>query len=183
MPTIKVDHLAFSFPTNHAASAYDRWEHYLKVLQPRNLKGVDIVAARVTTKPPVAWLLEVKDFRFLRAEPGEKNLGNLPQTVVAKAADTLTGLAHAATGAAIPEERQQAQRLSIAGERRVVLHLEPHPAPPPFVRVPNAANVAQKIRQLLREAGHGITGQPLVLNRANTARARMPWTVSVLGIE
>ena len=96
MATLRVDTFAFHFEPNHAASKYDAWDYYRRVLQPQanQPKAVDVVAAKRTgLRPPCCWLIEAKDFRTVTGTPGSKNdASGLPQLVADKAIDTWAGL-------------------------------------------------------------------------------------------
>jgi hypothetical protein len=137
---------------------------------------MDAVAVQRTTDPPDCWLIEAKDFRFVRGIPNEKNGALLPDTVASKARDTLEGLKDAALNAEVEHERALAQLARKAARVRVVLHLEPYTGAPSklFPVNPNPANIQQKLKQLTRD----LDPNPLVLSISTTAKANVPWTVS-----
>ncbi len=176
MPALLVDNLRFEFQSTHVAEKYDEWDHYKSVWNAAGgRKAVDVVAFRLQSLPPVAWLVEAKDYRTISQPPEPSNLRGLAETVASKVRDTLAGLGDAAANATIAQERDHAQRAIAAGRVRVVLHLEPHAGhhsklfPDRF-----QAGVLQKLKQLLR----GVDPTPLVLDLASTRRAGVPWTVS-----
>jgi len=173
MPIVDVDSLRFSFRPRIVAEKYDDWNYYQKVLRvERNLKAVDVVAVRVLTE---AWLIEAKDFRMITQPPAPANLAGLAQTVNAKVRDSLTGLGLAAGSADRDSERRHAQWAVAAGERRVVLHLEPHSGPHSRLFPQRfAASVLQSLKQLVKD----VDSRPKVLCIANTAQANVPWNVT-----
>lgn len=162
--------LAFHFSANMGALAYDQSAHY-QSLQPRPM-GVDIVASRLTAQPEAVWLVEVKDFRTLAGVPKAESAEDLAPSVKGKVEDTLKALA------SWPEsdsDYPHANRAKQAFTRRVVLHLEPHAGTSKlFSVVPSAANVRQRLVQLLKD----VDSNPLVLNMANTKKAEVPWSVT-----
>lgn len=181
MTPVPVDNLLFTFPPAIAVLPvpYDQWQHYTTVINapPGGVKAVDVIA--VESAPPLApttnWLIEAKDFRVITQPPKPSNLGRLPQTVLSKVNDTLTGLAGAAMNAADPAERTQATLAIGAAGTRVVLHLEPHVGPHTALFPANfVASVFQTLKVLLA----AIDPNPLVLNIANTPSAGTPWTVA-----
>ncbi len=174
MATLAVDELLFHLQPNISASKYDEWIHYRTVLQPRSKKAVDVAAARSTTHPPCCWLIEVKDFRQLRGEPGEKNQ-DLPATVTQKALDTLDGLQDAASAATDAHEQSHAALMLRAATAQVVLHLEAANTPSRLFQVPNPANILQKMRQILKQEPR-LHKEPIVTCMANNRG--LPWTVT-----
>lgn len=178
MATLRVDTLRFHFHPNTAASKFDEWNHYRSRLQPspRDAKAVDIVAAAITRlQPPYCWLIEVKDFRVRRGAPGAKNCAALPEEVIRKALDTISGLKDAASGATTTSEKDFAQLAVRANQARIVLHMETaHGKNRLFPEVPTPANVLQKLRQLAKN----VDPNPLVLSKRTTARAKVPWKVT-----
>lgn len=179
MPTIQEGSLSFSFPSNFAAIGYDRSHHYRDVRQKLDESAVDIVAFRHRNRPPDLWLIEVKDFRDLRGEPGAKNdRERLSEKTVRKAADTLVGLRDAAVNAKRPNEREFAATAVKRTRNRVVLHFEPFKgAKKLFSEQPSQLNILQKMIQLLRSHPE-LDPKPLVVSMANTKQARVPWTVA-----
>jgi len=180
MPALQVDSLSFAFKANVRAEIYDVWNHYTSVWNapPASQKAVDVVAVEGVSPESTTWLIEAKDFRVLTNPPKPSNLGGLHQSVAAKAAHTLAGLADASANAASLSEKSHATDALAAATRRVVLHLEPYGGadsnlsklfPTRF-----AADVLQKLRPLVKE----IDPNPLVLNIANTPAVGVPWIVS-----
>lgn len=187
MPTIQEGSLRFSFPSNFATTGYDRSHHYRDVRQKLDESAVDIVAFRHRNRPPDLWLLEVKDFRDLRGEPGAKNdRAKLPDNTVRKAADTLIGLRDAAVNAARPREREFAAKAIKRTRNRVALHLEPFKGRSKlFPEQPSPSHVFQKMKQLLQTHPE-LDPNPLVLSMRTIERARkyerIPWSVSVADV-
>ncbi len=175
MPAVQVDSLQFNFAPTIQAQRYDMWRHYTTVWNAGGgQKAMDVVAVEIAAAPITTWLIEAKDFRIITSPPRPSNIGGLAQTVADKAAHTLAGLSHAAANATVASERTHAIRALSANNKRVVLHLEPHAGRHSALfpgRFP--ASVLQKLKQLVR----AIDPNPLVLSIANTAVARVPWTV------
>lgn len=179
MATLVVDNLAFSFHGNHLATKYDDWLHYRRFGPAAGMKAVDAVAIRQTTIPPYCWLVEAKDFRAIRGEPGDKNLIALPAMVASKALDSWTGLeAAACSDKAEASEREFAQLARRARRVRVVLHMEPYVGTTTtlFPLNPSPASIQQKLKQLVGK----LDSNPLVLTIETTAKAGVPWTVTGL---
>ena len=176
MPTLQVDTLTFVFDSSVSAGVYDLWQHYAIVWRARsaNQKAVDVVAVDGTPPQSIAWLIEAKDFRVITRPPKPSNVAGLAQLVADKVNDTIAGLAHAQSNAAVPVERQLATDALASSATRIVLHLEPHTGrhtalfPAGF-----AASVLQKLRMLVS----AIDPNPLVLNISHTPKAGVPWTV------
>jgi hypothetical protein len=136
---------------------------------------VDVVAVEGAAPLTTSWLIEAKDFRIITNPPRPSNIGRLPQTVAAKASDTLAGLQHAAVNAVNPSERQHAIEATSAATVRIVLHLEPHVGShTALFPLRFAASVYQTLRVLVRN----LDPNPLVLNIANTPAAGVPWVVT-----
>ena len=175
MATLRVDSLHFHFWPSIAATKYDESDYYLRVLQQRGRKAVDVVAIEVGADPDPVWLIEAKDFRNIRGEPKKSNTTGLANSVFQKVNDTREGLRDAASNATDPTERQHAQRAITPTHTKIVLHLEPHQGPASKLFPRNlAAGVLQKLKQLVKH----IDPEPKVLNIANTRKAAVPWTVS-----
>jgi hypothetical protein len=161
-----------------ACSRYDDWQHYRDVLQPTDKKAVDVVAARFMNRPPECWLIEVKDFRQIRGSPGQKNeASELPATVADKVFDTIAGLTDAAANAEDADEKAHASRARRASRTVVVLHLEVASPSKLFPRVPNPANIHQKLRAILSSRAVGnLDPDPVVASMARPSG--LPWRVS-----
>ncbi len=140
---------------------------------PEGHKVVDIVATDVRR----CWLIEAKDYRVITQPPKRANLATLPTTMDRKVRQTLLGMAAYVASGTDPTLVAHAKTALSKAKRKVVLHLEPHPANGPHSalfprRFP--ALVLQKLKQLVK----GIDAKPLVLDIASTPDARVPWTVT-----
>lgn len=177
MPTLQVDTLLFNFAPTIVAENYDHWQHYMNVWNAagRNQKAMDVVCVENPAAPTTTWLIEAKDFRIITNPPRPTHIATLPETVAAKAGDTLAGLADAAANAAVVSEKNHAAIALAAPTKRVVLHLEPHVGPHTAL-FPRGfpASVLQKLRQLVKTTDPN----PLVLDIANTPAAGVPWNVA-----
>lgn len=177
MPTLQVDSLLFTFLPTVAAECYDKWQHYNNVWNTggKNQKAMDVVAVENPAAPTTTWLIEAKDFRVVTHPPKPSHIAGLAQTVATKTEHTLRGLGDAAIRATLASEKKHAISAIAAPAKRVVLHLEPHVGPRTAL-FPRRfeANVLQKLRQLVKTTDPN----PLVLNKSNTARAGVPWTVA-----
>lgn len=174
MPPLIVDNLAFDFPATVAAQKYDTWTHWATQ---SGKKKVDVVALEPASAPNTTWLIEAKDFRVITSPPKSTNIGTLHETVAQKMHDSLLGLAHAAAHAHVATEKAHAVVAIATPRRRVVLHLEPHPATGTQTAL-FPANFTVSVYQALKILVAGIDPNPLVLNIANTPRAGVPWSVS-----
>lgn len=168
MKRYNVDGLNFDFADNWQVSQYDAWSFYRNqvVRMWSGIKALDLLAVAPNN---IAWLIEVKDYRQQqRTKPSE--LGN---EVAHKVFDTLAALIPAKNCANDASEKQIARAITQARQLRVVLHLE-QPAKHSKLRpcAINAADVKQKIRQLLKP----VDAHPLVVNKANLGE--LGWSVS-----
>ncbi len=178
MHIIPVENLSFAFEAGLSADKYDEWTHYSHVWNkpPASQKAVDVIAVQTAAVPKIAWMIEAKDCRVVdpKFPPRPSNLAGLPITMAEKAAHTLAGLADAAVRGTVPSEKELAQKVMASGSKRIVLHLEPHTGPHSALFPAGfAAGVLQKLRQLVKS----VDANPLVLNRANTPAAGVPWVV------
>lgn len=178
MTSLRVENLVFSFPGTVAAEKYDDWQHVDRDWPDRaGRKKVDLVVVQPASAPLTTWMIEAKDFRVITSPPKESNLAGLPATMANKVEDTLRGLAATAAQGQVATEKTHATFAMQAAQRRIVLHLEPHPPggthsalfPQKFT-----ADVLQKLKQLVAD----IDPKPLVLSIARTPEAKVPWTVS-----
>ncbi len=119
MTTLTEGRLTFTFDDDCDVGKYDDWSYYRQYFQSAagSSKAVDFVCV----SKRVAWLIEVKDYRF---HPRTK-LIELSDEIAAKVRDTLAGLATAATNAHDVHEKKIAQRALCSRRRwRIALHLE-----------------------------------------------------------
>ncbi|MDQ2771806.1 MAG: hypothetical protein M3Y54_15055 [Bacteroidota bacterium] len=147
MPTVTEKGIRLDFPAGWAVVKYDGDTHspnasfYRQRIESKvqNVRGVDVVSQ--TPGPEERLLLiEIKDYR-VSAQPAERNVSALRQTVVQKALNTLSGL-YAAARTRDPELQAVAAGLFQPGLRiEVVLFLERPPLPVAPV------SVAQKLRR------------------------------------
>jgi hypothetical protein len=178
MTSLRVEKLVFDFPGTVAAEKYDDWQHVNRDWPDRaGRKKVDLVVVQPASAPLTTWMIEAKDFRIITDPPKRSNLEDLPATMAKKVEDTLLGLAATAAQGQVATEKAHAAAAVQAAQRRIVLHLEPHPPggthsalfPQKFI-----ADVLQKLKQLVAH----IDPKPQVLSIARTPDANVPWTVS-----
>lgn len=173
MSALQVDNLCFTFSPHVVAEAYDAW-HYYAMISAQGRKAVDVVAVENPAAPTTAWLIEAKDFRP-KYPPLPSRIGSLAETVALKMEHTLRGLEDAAGNATVVSEKHHAGLAVAALTKRVVLHLEPHVGPySALFPAGFPASVLQKLRQLVKT----IDANPLVLNKADTPAAGVPWSVA-----
>ena len=118
MKTIEEGALAFDFPDNVSVLKYDDTDIYRNHVQKvsPSRRGVDILC--LTTEKTL-WLIEVKDYRL---DAMEQDRSTLPDVIVDKVLDTLSGLWCAES--MICRERIIAAEMRRAEGLRVVAHVE-----------------------------------------------------------
>lgn len=147
MPTVTEKSIRLDFPADWAVVKYDgdtqttNASFYRQRIESKvqYVRGVDVVSQ--TPGPDERLLLiEIKDYR-ISAQPAERSMGALRQTVIQKALNTLSGL-YAAARTLDPELHAVAAGLFRPGLHiEVVLFLER----PPLPEAPTT--VAQKLRR------------------------------------
>lgn len=169
MPRLEEGRLTFDFPNDGSDTArYDAWSFYRNQFQRvcGGAKAVDFVFVEAAR----TWLIEVKDYR----QGTRTKAADLADEVAAKVRDTLAGLAACRCNANDADERGISDRALGRAYLAVVLHLE-QPAVPSklFPRVADPANLAQKLKQLLKP----VDPRPRVVDR-HSLHASMRWTVT-----
>jgi hypothetical protein len=166
--TLIEDRLTFNFPVGSIASKYDEWSHYRNQVQPLcgASKAVDIVFA----DHPIAWLIEIKDYR----QHKRTKAIDLGDEVAQKVRDTIVGLVSTRLVGNNDDERDCARQLLLATRIRVVCHLE-QPARQSRLR-PRAIEpdkLVLKLRTLLK----AIDPHPSVVDSTSLSNS-MRWTVT-----
>ncbi|MFM9103649.1 MAG: hypothetical protein ACKOPS_20875 [Cyanobium sp.] len=176
MTSIPVEQLTFTFDPSVDPFQYEvaggciaGWPHGSKV--------VDVVAHDLSLPASLTWLIEAKDFRLITNPPKPTNLAGLAATVEAKVRDSLAALPVVAAQSANAAAQAHALVATATPARRVVLHLEPHPAAGLHAALTPASWIANVLLQL-RINLVDIDPNPLVLDIARTPAAKVPWTVS-----
>lgn len=169
MTTLTEGRLTFTFDTGCDVGKYDDWSFYRQNFQSAagGSKAVDFVCVSKS----VAWLIEVKDYRF---HPRAK-LIDLSDEIAAKVRDTLAGLATAATNADDPNEKEIAQ-LALSSRRRwrVALHLEqPAQNSRLWQKVPDPTKLLPKLKKKLKF----VDPDPEIVD-TNRSCADMNWTAA-----
>jgi hypothetical protein len=189
---ITEDALTFTFPGGWTASKADDWSFYrnqferyfdgirlackkcnaevrchkCKTAKTIGAKAVDILA--IDSKP-VAWLIEIKDYRQHRRTKAI----DLADEVAVKVRDSLAMFSAASKNANQPSEKTAAAAVGSSSAIRVVLHLEQVQKPSKlFPRAINPANVQQRLRRLIRF----VDPHPLVVEK--NAMGGAAWAVT-----
>ena len=161
-----VEKLTFSFPDGWQVQKYDDSvfykEHFVRILD--SISAVDLIAVAPNK---VAYLIEVKDYR-LATDSGPKDL---PNVVARKVLYTLAAQIPCRLMANSEAERTIAALVCECKALVIVLHLEEPTVPNGIFRPYKAADLLQKLRQILRP----IHARPWVLNRSRLGDAS--WTV------
>lgn len=159
--------LTFTFPPESTASKYDEWSHYRNQFNSAfgGTKAVDMVYADA----PVAWLIEVKDYR----EHRRTKTIDLADEIAEKIRDTLAGLVSAQLYANDADEKQTAKTLLRCNQLRVVLHLEqPEKHSKLRPRAIDPAAVLKKLKLLIK----AVDAHPCVVDQ-HRLKPEMSWQV------
>ena len=176
MTSISVEQLTFAFEPSVAPFQYEK-DSICVAGWPQGSKVVDVVAHDLPVPASLTWLIEAKDYRVITNPPKPTNLTGLAATVEAKVRDSLAALPVVGAQSTNAAAKAHALVASAAPARRIVLHLEPHPAAGLHAALTPASWIANVLLQL-RINLVDIDPNPLVLDIARTPAANVPWSVS-----
>lgn len=164
--TFYESNLRWTFPDGWKVIKYDDSTWYRKHFQAcADSKAVDFIVVGSAE----AWLVEVKDFTRTPPTPHKAQLW---EAVTQKVRDSLAG-ALAGAWRAEPHEREVFRALMAATTIRVVLHLErPKHVSGPFSKLPDAADLRDKLRKTLRAVDTKV-----LVRDSSTTHPSVPWTV------